>query len=103
MGKNQSKEENKDQIVIAQSGANYSSIETQLSQFNIVISVIVVILIIIMAYFLYKRCHKSSKRWVHRQVLAITPQAVQSVQGTTSIPMPVTSNSTPPKVKIVSI
>lgn len=93
MGKNQSKEV-KDQIVIAQSGANVSGMEAQLNQFSIAITVVIFIMILIIMYFLYKKCHKRTKRWVQRQVMAIAP--VQNVQTAAAV-------STPTKLKIVTV
>ncbi|CAB3251426.1 unnamed protein product [Arctia plantaginis] len=98
MGKNQSKEQ-KEQIIIAQSGANASGVEARLSQFSITISVILVILAIIIAYFVCKKCHKRTKSWVQRQVMAITSQ--QREQGTITPSLP--SVHSVPKVKIVSV
>lgn len=98
MGKNQSKDF-KEQIVIAQSGANASSVEAQLSQFSIIITVVMVTLVIIVMYFIYRKCYKRAKNWVRRQVVSVTP--LDSVQ---TVPVPsVTSVSTTPKVKIVSV
>lgn len=97
MGKNQSKELN-EQIVIAQSGANASSVETQLNQFSVIVTAVLIIMVIIIMYFLYRKCHKRAKNWVQRQAMAVTP-----MQGVQTITPQVASVSTTPKVKIVSV
>lgn len=97
MGKNQSKEV-KEQVIIAQSGANVSTIEEQLNHFKIFFTVLIVILILSIIYYLCTRCYGRLKKWVHRQIYTVTPHNIELQNSVPSV-----AQQAPQKVKVISV
>lgn len=83
MGKNQSKE----QVVIAQSGANVSGIETQLAQFSILMGAVLIVVMAIAIFCCYRKCQNRAKKWLFRQIIAAAP-AARAVPPATPLPHP---------------
>lgn len=80
MGKSYSKRE---EIVIAQNGANsanQSSLEQRIEFYGLAIGSLVVILLIIVACLMVKRCHRGTKRWIRKELSsAVSVNSVDKV------------------------
>lgn len=83
MGKQQSKEEKKEEVIITQSGQNNFApnsippLEKTAESFNLNIA-IVVICAIILAYMIYKKLHKRLTKKIERQSTAIVLRSRRS-------------------------
>lgn len=71
MGKNFSKEQINEHVVIAQNGGNMSHWEEKMDKFAIFILVLLVLLAGIIVYCVYKKFHTGLKAWVRRQATIV--------------------------------
>ncbi|CAH4035360.1 unnamed protein product [Pieris brassicae] len=84
MGKNQSKQEEKS-IVIAQNGANQATtLEEKIEKYGTFIAAVLVLLLVIGVYFLYKKINKSLKKFTMKAVSMAMPPTdkAQAMQPT---------------------
>lgn len=71
MGKSYSKQE---EIIIAQNGANdasQSSLEQKMEMYSILIAIIMLILLVFGACFIFKKCNKGMKKWARKEMISV--------------------------------
>lgn len=72
MGKNISKEESHENIVVAQSGSNSAQLEQKLEKYGMFIFVTLVLLSIMIVYCVIKKLNVEAKRWMRKQIVSFT-------------------------------
>lgn len=84
MGKNISKEQHNEHVVIAQNGN--SVVEQKLQTFEIFLVVLVLLLAVIIAYCLYKKLSTGLRGWIRKQVaFASRPPRIENAPAPTQV------------------
>lgn len=89
MGKNISKEESHENIIVAQSGSNSAQLEQKLEKHGIFLFVTLVLLSIMIVYCVLKKLHVGAKKWIRKQIASLTRSAA---------PAQAENGSNPPQV-----
>lgn len=92
MGQTQSK----DEVIIAQSGANSANanFETKLEMISCTLLGVLAVVGLIITFCMYKKCKKGSESWLRKQIIRLAPMGAPTVMAQP------TAEPRPPKVII---